>query len=186
MQRRTFLMWASRSLGTFVAALVAAPGVSYVWNTLRPQSSALNLRRRIVRWKDLRPGEPARFSIVGERPDGWHVKPNEVIGRVWLVRRQPDEGEPIEGGVAAFTSLCPHMGCQVQKKSQGAGFVCPCHRAAFGLDGVPVQQGEEKNHAPRGLDQLDCEVVRDDAGEWWVEVRYERFEPGPTRKVSRA
>lgn len=185
MQRRNFLMWASRSLGTFVAALVAVPGMQHVWNTLRPNASAANTRRRIVRWKDLRPGEPAQFPIVGERRDAWHVQPREVIGRVWLVRRE--EGEPpATGGVTAFTSLCPHMGCQVQRQGRGAGFVCPCHRAAFGLDGQPQQTGREKNHAPRGLDQLSCEVVRDEAGEWWVEVQYERFETGLTHKVARA
>jgi Rieske Fe-S protein len=186
MQRRVFLTWVSRSLGALVTALIGIPGVSYVWDTLRPTSSAANPRRRVARWKDLRPGEPARFSIVGERRDAWHVKPDEVIGRVWLVRHQSEEGPPSADGVVAFTTLCPHMGCQVQRQPRGAGFVCPCHRAAFGLDGTPVQKGAEKNHAPRGLDQLACEVVRDEAGEWWIEVQYERFESGPTHKVSHA
>lgn len=186
MQRRTFLVWVSRTLGTFVAALVALPGIHYVWNTLRPSTSSPNPRRRIARWKDLRPGEPARFSIVGERHDAWHVQPDEVIGRVWLVRRETGDGPPSDGSVVAFTSVCPHMGCQIQRQARNAGFVCPCHQAAFGLDGEPLQNGKEKTHAPRGMDRLDCEIVRDEGGEHWVEVQYERFESGPTHKVSRS
>jgi menaquinol-cytochrome c reductase iron-sulfur subunit len=185
MQRRSLLIIASRMLSAGVAALVAVPGVQHVWNTLRPSDSTSNARRRLVRWKDLRPGEPAKFPIIGERRDAWHVQPSEVIGRVWLVRRS-EEVEPGVDAVVAFTSLCPHMGCQVQRAPRASGFVCPCHRATFGLEGEPLQQGGEKNHAPRGLDQLPCEVVRDESGEWWVEVRYERFEPGLTQKVVKA
>lgn len=184
MQRRSFLKFVSRTLGSAVAALVAVPGMQHVWNTLRPNGSASDARRRIVKWKDLRPGEPAQFPIVGERRDAWHVQPHEVIGRVWLVRRQEGD-EPQADGVTAFTSICPHMGCQVQRAARRTGFVCPCHRAAFGLDGQPQSQGNERNHAPRGLDELPCEVVRDDEGVWWVEVQYERFESGLTRKVAK-
>jgi menaquinol-cytochrome c reductase iron-sulfur subunit len=186
MERRTFLTWVSRFLGSAVAAIVAVPGIRHVWTTLQPNGKEVaGASCRLVRWKDLRVGEPAQFPIMGERYDAWHVQPREVIGRVWLVRRQDSES-PEAGGVTAFTSLCPHMGCQVQKQSRGSGFVCPCHRATFKLDGQPDEQGSEKNHAPRGLDELPCEVVKDDAGEWWVEVQYQRFEPGRTQKVVRA
>ncbi|MDB5389258.1 MAG: petC 1 [Planctomycetaceae bacterium] len=185
MQRRNFLIWVSRALETGLAALVAIPGVQYVWSTLRPETSVSNTRRRIVRWKDLRPGAPMQFSIYGERRDAWHVEPQQVIGRVWLVR-QPGSETPEAKGVTAFTSLCPHMGCQVQRSGAEAGFVCPCHRATFGLDGQPQQQGGERNHAPRGLDELPCELVCDAAGDVWVEVEYQRFEPSLTQKVAKA
>lgn len=184
MQRRTFLIWISRALKASIAALVAIPGVQYVRNTLRADASVTNPRRRIVRWQDLRPGAPMQFSIYGERRDAWHVEPQQVIGRVWLVR-QPDGATPEPNGVTAFTSVCPHMGCQVQRSSGQAGFVCPCHRAVFRPDGEP-QQGTERNHAPRGLDQLACEVVRDEQGELWVEVEYQQFEPSLTHKVIKA
>lgn len=185
MQRRTFLIWVSRTLGSAVAALVALPGVQYIWSTLRADTAVSNTRRRIVRLKDLRPGDPMQFSIYGERRDAWHVEPQQVIGRVWLVR-QPVGKTPEPNGVTAFTSLCPHMGCQVQKSAKDSSFICPCHRAAFQLDGQPLQQGSERNHAPRGLDQLPCELVPDDSGDLWVEVEYQRFEPSLTRKVVKA
>ncbi len=185
MQRRNFLIWISRAMGSAIAALVALPGMQYVWNTLQADTAVSHTRRRIVRWKDLRPGEPVQFSIYGERRDAWHVEPQQVIGRVWLVR-QSEAAAPAASGVTAFTSLCPHMGCQVQKSGGDAGFICPCHRAAFKLDGNPLQQGAERNHAPRGLDQLPCELVKDDSGDLWVEVEYQRFEPSLTRKVVKA
>lgn len=185
MQRRSFLMWVSRLFGAAVTAVVAVPGVQYVWNTLRPEASAADPRRRVARWNDLRPGEPMQFSLYGERQDAWHVEPQQVIGRIWLVRQAGGES-PETQTVTAFTSICPHMGCQVQRSGKGAGFVCPCHRAAFRLDGEPQQTGNERNHAPRGLDQLPCEVVKDASGELWVEVEYQRFEPSLTHKVVKA
>jgi menaquinol-cytochrome c reductase iron-sulfur subunit len=185
MQRRNFLIWVSRMLECAIAALVAVPGMQYVWSTLSSDTSVSNTRRRIVRWKDLRPGEPVQFSIYGERRDAWHIEPQQVIGRVWLVR-QPEGNSAAAQGVTAFTSICPHMGCQVQKSAADASFVCPCHRAAFKLDGNLLQQGTERNHTPRGLDQLPCELVKDNAGDLWVEVEYQRFEPSLTRKVIKA
>jgi len=180
MQRRNFLMWVSRILGTAVAALVTIPGAQYVWNTLRPQATAPNSKRRVVRWVDLRPGEPMQFSIYGERRDAWHVEPQQVIGRVWLVRSSTDQGD---GKVVAFSNICPHMGCQVQRGNKDSAFVCPCHQAAFQLDGTSKKAGSERSHAPRGLDQLPCEVVQDEAGERWVEVEYQKFESSLTEKV---
>lgn len=182
MQRRTFLIWISRTLEAAVAAVVTLPGVQYIWNTLRPDAAVSNTRRRVVRWKDLRPGEPVQFSILGERRDAWHVEPEQVVGRVWLMRHS-EETTPGPNAVTAFTSLCPHMGCQVQRAAKKTGFVCPCHQAAFALDGQPQQQGQERSHAPRGLDSLPCELVKDAAGDLWVEVEYQRFEPSLTRKV---
>lgn len=186
MQRRTFLVWISRVWGVAVAALVAVPGMQYVVSTLRPAASQAGMRRRVARWNDLRPGEPTQFSIVGQRQDAWHVQPDEVLGRVWLVRRDASDAPNLQG-VTAFTSICPHMGCQVQRSAGNqVGFVCPCHKASFGVDGQPEQRAGEKNHAPRRLDELQCELVQDDAGQWWVEVLYERFEHGLTRKVVKA
>ena len=51
-------------------------------------------------------------------------------------------------GVAVFSSLCPHMGCRINR-TEGAELLCPCHGSRFNLQGEVV-------HGPalRGLRAL--------------------------------
>jgi Rieske Fe-S protein len=80
------------------------------------------------------------------------------------------------------------MGCQIQLHPTETGFICPCHRATFGTAGDPLPESRtgERNHAPRAMDALECQVVHDDASqESSIEVKYETFEPGPTKRVAR-
>ncbi len=42
------------------------------------------------------------------------------------------------GGFAAFSLVCPHLGCIVQLQEDG--YACPCHGSRFGADGQ-VQRG---------------------------------------------
>jgi Rieske Fe-S protein len=142
----------------------------------------------VARLRDLVPGKPVQVSLLGSRQDAWTLNPEEVIGRVWLVRgnRLGAEQQP---KVTALTAICPHLGCAVQLDPRGRHFVCPCHRAEFGLDGQKIAERQlgHPNHAPRGMDSLDCRLVRDEEDDdWWVEVKYEQFEQGLTKKVCKA
>jgi Rieske Fe-S protein len=121
--------------------------------------------------------------------DAWTTYADETIGRVWLVRRTDDTTPADDSHVEAFTSVCPHLGCAIQFPGPGKFFVCPCHKAAFDLSGQPVSDKVlgRVNHAPRGLDRLDCRLVQEEeSGEWWVEVKYEKFEPGLTKQVAKS
>jgi Rieske Fe-S protein len=135
------------------------------------------------------PGKPVQVSVLGSRHDAWTLHPEEVIGRVWLVRGVDRLGAEQQSKVTALTAICPHLGCTIQLDARGQHFVCPCHRAAFGLDGQKIaeQQLGQTNHAPRGMDSLDCRLVRDDGDDdLWVEIKYEQFEQGLTKKVCKA
>lgn len=186
MKRREVLKWISRGLGSATAAVVAFPGMRYVIGTQQAEASESTFHR-VARLSELRPGQALPAPIIGQRQDGWMVEPNQVVGRVWLMRLD-DGADPSAADVAAFTSVCPHMGCQIQLENGGGHFVCPCHRATFRLDGKRRREANgSANHAPRGMDNLDCRVVQDEQGEeWWVEVRYEKFESGLTGKVPKA
>lgn len=189
MNRRTLLEWASRGLGALVAAVIGLPGVQYVRGTLQQAQEPSATFRRVARLRDLPLGRPLQVPILGELRDAWTVELNQVVGRVWLVRNAAESAAGSDAApaiVSAFTTVCPHMGCQVQLQGDAASFICPCHRAAFGLDGARVEDAGsgERNHAPRGLDSLECRVVQDaGSGESWVEVLYQRFEAGLAQKV---
>jgi Rieske Fe-S protein len=186
MRRRTLLKWISGGLGAICAAVVGVPGVSFVLEALRRNGSSGELTRRVARLKDLPIGKPVALPIIGARQDAWTVHSDEVLGRVWLVRRNADAAEQ---SVAAFTATCPHLGCMIQHDAKDNRFVCPCHRAVFGLDGEKLSGGKhgKQNHAPRAMDSLECQLVTDeDTQEVWVEVTYQKFEQGLTKKVCKA
>lgn len=189
MNRRTLLRWLSRGLSAVTAGVIGIPAVQYVRGTLKQAEEPAATFRRVARLSDLQPGRPTLVPVLGIRRDAWTVEPDQIIGRVWLISsKSPDETESDSGAgeVTAFTTVCPHMGCQVQLQGDAASFACPCHRAVFSLDGARIQDSRtgESNHAPRGLDSLDCRIVQDaDSGESWVEVLYQRFETGSTQKV---
>jgi thiosulfate dehydrogenase [quinone] large subunit len=57
--------------------------------------------------------------------------------------------QPVAGQFAAFSSVCPHAGCQVQYSSSADEFVCPCHGARFDGTGNLLQ-----GPAQRSLDAI--------------------------------
>jgi menaquinol-cytochrome c reductase iron-sulfur subunit len=188
MNRRTLLKWISGALGAASAAVVAVPGGRFVADVLCSRRGERAIVKRVARLNDLVAGRPKSFPIVGSRRDAWTLYPEEVVGRVWLLRESDAASGNQQPSVTAFTAICPHLGCSVKVDSGNQRFVCPCHQAAFDLDGRPMREANGKeSHAPRSMDRLECRLVRDaDDGEWWVEVKYEKFEPGLTVKVAKA
>jgi Rieske Fe-S protein len=183
MNRRSLLVGASRALQACIAGAIAIPGVRYICSSLRSSKSPVTTHQRVARLQDLRIGQPLQVAITGRKQDGWSLAEMQVIGRIWLVRQEGKEPQ-----VEAFNTICPHMGCQIQVHPKEIRFLCPCHRATFGLQGEKLADSDssERNHAPRDMDALDCRIVQDESsGESWVEVKYERFESGLTKKIAR-
>jgi len=191
MNRRELLEWASRGIAAGIAAVVGLPGFRYLLAGIEPASASQAHFERVIRFKDLVPGRPAIVPVMGQKRDAWMRHDQQVIGRVWVVRDPEavagEAGLPEANQVRVLSSTCPHMGCQLQTQAGGKGFVCPCHRAAFGLQGD--RQSDPKtgghNHAPRDLDALNCRVVQEPAtGEYWVEVQFQKFETGQEQQIA--
>src|SRR5690242_241075 len=103
MRRRTLLKGICSWLGAVCAAVVGVPGVSFVLEALRRNGSNGEFTRRVARLKDLPVGKPVAVPIVGARQDAWTVHPDEVLGRVWLVR-QASDASGTQSAVVAFTA----------------------------------------------------------------------------------
>lgn len=184
MNRRDLLKWLSRAIASACAAVLAVPGVNYLWGTTRREQSGERTTQRLVRLSDLLPDQPVDVAVTGTRHDAWFAWPDEVLGRVWLVRRTDESTPAPNSRVDAFCSRCPHLGCEVQLQDAAHRFVCPCHKAAFDLQGRRLgdRQLGHKNPSPHGLRTLPCHVVQDaDSGDWWVEVSYENSRSGPSQ-----
>ena len=64
--------------------------------------------------------------------------------------------QPTAGQFAAFSSVCPHAGCQVQYARSADEFVCPCHGARFDGTGNLLE-----GPARRSLDTITVAAGRD-------------------------
>lgn len=185
MGRRTLLVRLTQVLGGVFTMLLAVPGVAYVVGHGRRPDDTQNGFRRVGRLSELpepaagQTPVPRQVAIRGARRSGAWVDTNDVVGHVWLVRR---EGHDIR----AFSNFCPHLGCAIHYDPAREQFLCPCHSSTFGLDGARAAgpTPDAKNPAPRGLDELAVNLVPiPDRDDYHVLVKYETFVQGRAEKV---
>lgn len=173
MERRSFLKWATHGLGALFGALLGIPAVAYLIDA-RNRAARIAGFRTIAKLSDLKVGEPTQAVIRDVRQDAWTLHPNDVVGRVWLIKRDDKH-------VDAYTTVCPHLGCSVNFKAQEQRFVCPCHNGTFDINGQRVELTGASNPAPRGMDLLDIEI-KDDL----IAVKYQNFRQGEHEKIPKA
>jgi cytochrome b6-f complex iron-sulfur subunit/menaquinol-cytochrome c reductase iron-sulfur subunit len=109
-------------------------------------------------------GEPKRIALVADRKDAWTLEKDVELGAAWLLRNG--------SAVVAWSTVCPHLGCAVDRSASGPGFNCPCHDSSFGPDGQRLT-----GPSPRALDTLATKVE-----EGVVHVEFLRFRQGTPEK----
>src|SRR5882672_2978217 len=175
-ERRSFLKWAIHGLGVLFAAILGVPAVAYLIDA-RNRPARPSQFKTVARLSELTEGVPHQAVIQEARFDAWTLHPNDVIGRVWLIRRDKET-------VDAYTTICPHLGCSVNFEENNRLFICPCHGGTFDIHCQRIERPGFTNPAPRGMDRLECR--RDPADPDLIQVRYENFrqgEPTPIPKV---
>jgi menaquinol-cytochrome c reductase iron-sulfur subunit len=166
--RRSFLKRGTYGLSALFGALLGIPALAYLIDP-RNRPARDNEFKTVARLSDLPLGKPQQVVIRDISRDAWTLHPNDVIGRVWLVRRG-------ENQVDAFTTICPHLGCSVNFEEKENLFLCPCHGGTFNVDGQRVETPGRTNPAPRGMDRLDCQP--DPANPELLQVKYQSFIQG--------
>ncbi len=119
---------------------------------------------KTVAFDSLVEGEPKRVMVVSDHRDAWMVEKQVELGAAWLERR----GDK----VVAWSTVCPHLGCAVDRNPTGPGFFCPCHDSYFDAEGARIN-----GPSPRALDSRG---VRVDDG--FVHVEFRRFRQGTPDK----
>ena len=171
--RRSFLDWCIHGLGAVLGGILGFPVIAYLIDP-RNRPNREGAFKTVARLNDLPVGVPVQAVVRDTKRDAWTLYPDEVIGRVWLVRRDDKK-------VEAYTTICPHLGCSIN--CDGKKFVCPCHNGTFHLSGERMSTEElgTQNPAPRSMDQL--EVKFDETDPNLVQVKYEDFQQGRHEKV---
>lgn len=171
--RRSFLKFVTVALGGLFGAALGVPIVAFLVDALNRKERETGFKT-VARLNELTVGVPKQVVITDTRRDAWTLHPNELIGRVWLVREN-------EKDVKAFTSICPHLGCSINYAGgEQKLFICPCHNGTFNIEGQKVDIPGMKNPAPRGMDALPLQLVADPANkdDQLVQVEYKKFPPG--------
>ena len=168
MERRTFLKWVTHGLGALFATILGLPALAFLIDARRRPARAGQFKT-VALLDELVEGVPQQVVIHEVRRDAWTLHPNDVIGRVWLIRRDKEN-------VDAFTTICPHLGCSVNFVEKDKLFICPCHGGTFELAGQRLEKAGFVNPAPRGMDRLECR--RDLVDPQLIQVKYENFIQG--------
>ncbi len=162
LERRSFVTGLLAVLGMVMAAVVGIPLVGY---TVLPA-----LKKRPEVWIDggaeaeLIPGQPRELKIYQTITEGWHK--TTLAKSIWAVKQATGE-------LAVYSGLCTHLGCGFRWDQQKQEFRCPCHTAAFALDGRVLG-----GPPPRPLDTLPAKV---EGGR--LLVIYKEFKAGATAKI---
>ena len=195
--RRSFLGLAVYGIGAIFSAIIGIPIVCYVLDPRHRKGppSAMKLVDG-VKLDELTIGQPVQGVVRDRRMDGWTLYPNDVIGRVWVVKNAERAAEDFQSKDAViafnqnsgkksaylwvFTTICPHLGCSVNLNSAGNGFACPCHAATFNLDG---HRANEANPAQRGMDLLQWVVDENDPEFNRILVTYKKYKANESKKI---
>ena len=155
-ERRSFLGVMIGLVSAAVGALLAIPLVRFALYPLFARSSDTAL-------SDLGPVDafstltaPLQKIITVSQRDGWR----ESVAQkpVYVVKDS-------QGQLKVFSTVCPHLGCEVPWNEQKQQFFCPCHGSSFSADGTRLG-----GPTPRGLDSLDTTVQNGH-----LMVRYQYF-----------
>lgn len=134
--RRKFLLFLPIGIFAGIAGTLAAAAFRF----LRPVVSA----QRDDRWLDVMP----MANIKGDKPMMCAVMTTRVAG--WSVTLEEQQVVILpSSNPQAFSSACPHEGCNVMWRDETNDFLCPCHDSSFGPDGTRLG-----GPARRGLDPL--------------------------------
>jgi Rieske Fe-S protein len=172
--RRSLLRWAIHGLSGLFALALGIPAVAFLIDA-RNRPARQSGFRTVARLDELEVNKPKLVVVTASRRDAWTVYPNDVIGRVWLIRRDHNR-------VEAFTSVCPHLGCSVN--FTGSEFLCPCHGGRFDASGHRKEEPGRTNPAPRDMDALT--VNQDALRQGLVQVDYQEFLRGTLEKIVRS
>jgi menaquinol-cytochrome c reductase iron-sulfur subunit len=181
-ERRRFLKWVTHGLGALFGAVIGVPAVAYLIDP-RNRPARSGDFKPVGKLSELEKDRPKQAVVLDVRRDAWTVHPNDVIGRVWLVRREGDK-------VDAFTTICPHLGCSINHNANQKMFVCPCHNGTFELSGEKrkyAADGKTESPVPRDMDSLEVNLVQDpaDPKDKIIEVKYQNFYQGQHDKVAK-
>lgn len=143
MNRREFVTIITATVGTAMGAAIGLPAIGYI---LTPATKV----HETDAWIPLGPlenypiGVPTLMSFVRSKVNGWEKTANSY--GVFIIRG--DAGE-----IKVLSNVCTHLSCRVNWDDATKEFRCPCHDAAFDINGGIIHGPQ-----PRPMDEYEFKV----------------------------
>jgi Rieske Fe-S protein len=140
-ERRRFLTWLTRLVGTALGGFILYPVARYLVPPATPEAAT----RRVIAAKknELAPGSFKTFPF-GAQPG-------------ILVRTA-------DGRYRAFTAVCTHLGCTVQYKTDERLIWCACHNGRYDLEGRNVSGPPPRPLEPYVVHEEGDDIIVEKAG----------------------
>lgn len=142
MTRRSFLTRAIALIGGLIGAALAGVGGTYFSSPLWRKKEDAWIDLGLA--KDFSVGAPTKVDFTLRKRDAWTTI--ESKSSAWIITGDRKE-------FIAFDPKCTHLGCPYRWNTEKNQFLCPCHTAAFGMDGRVIS-----GPPPRGLDRYATKV----------------------------
>ena len=145
LSRNNFVKGVVALLGSIMGAAVGLPVIGYLI------SPALK-KQETEAWIPAGPpeqypiGTPTLFTFTRSTVNGWEKTVNSF--GVFITRFSEDQAS-----VRAFSNVCTHLSCRVNWKEAEELYSCPCHDAAFDIQGEIVHGPQ-----PRPLDEYETKI----------------------------
>jgi Rieske Fe-S protein len=147
--RRDFIKAATAVIGGAIGVVLGLPAVGYLIDPAL-RSSAKEGWMPVGKLEDIPVGIPSPFSFTSVQVNGWERTATNHGG--YVLRKSEDPKD-----LLILNSRCTHLGCTVNWKEDAQAYLCPCHDAKFGKDGVVLD-----GPPPRPLDKYtDFRVTED-------------------------
>jgi menaquinol-cytochrome c reductase iron-sulfur subunit len=155
--RRSFMMVLAGAGAAIAGVLMSVPLLRFALYPLfaRSAESAMSDLGPVDAFANL--SAPLQKIIAISQRDGWRESVSEKP--VYVVKDS-------QGQIKVFSTVCPHLGCEVPWNMERQQFFCPCHGSSFSADGARLG-----GPTPRGLDSLPS-TVQD--GHLMVQYQYYR------------
>jgi menaquinol-cytochrome c reductase iron-sulfur subunit len=146
LSRNEFVKIVVGAVGTCIGAVVALPAVGYL---LTPALESIRTNTG-ENWIPAGPlenyqvGKPQLFSFTRTKTNGWD-RTTTSYG-IYILRKTDTE-------TRAFSNICTHLSCRVTWNEEQQLYLCPCHDAAFAIEGQ-VAGGPP----PRPMDEYPTKV----------------------------
>ncbi|MBI3074561.1 MAG: Rieske 2Fe-2S domain-containing protein [Deltaproteobacteria bacterium] len=153
--RRSFIGWFTLLLGAIPAIGATAVGaVSIVGSVFRRAANGAQRFARVGVVREFKMGSYRRVELCGGGADAWRRDAARVEGAAYV---RLESG----GSFTAFSTRCPHLGCEVAIDDAGRAFRCPCHGSEFDASGKRKRDSAGKiiGPAPRDLDPLAVRIA---------------------------
>ena len=148
--RRDFIKLATFTVGGAIGAAIGIPGVLYLVDPALKAGSK-------EAWVPLGPlenfpvgGLPTLVTFVRTKVNGWEKTANSY--GVFVIRKTEEE-------VLVVSNRCTHLSCRVNWNEEKQSYICPCHDAAFSLEGEVLG-----GPPPRPLDRYEGETLKVEEG----------------------